>query len=230
MAHPAVQLEEKPDPLAELQKMSTTAGVASAQYVAINIASVVAMLFALASGLVFVTPLLLFVPVFGLVASFVALRQISNSAGTQSGRWLAIGAIVLCFGCASVKVGLTIYNQQRIHADEQKIGAVVEQFGNDVRDSKYAEAMRFYSPTGKAATKWTDVRDYWEAAKRAGGPIINMHWNGIEPSFAMSPQGDVRTATIIVIVKMGAGDQRVTMLLSQTNNDWVIDEFPIAGQ
>src|SRR5205085_1507862 len=56
---------EAPDPLAALHKMSTTAGVASQQYVAVNGAAVLAALLGFASALTILSPVLLVVPAAG---------------------------------------------------------------------------------------------------------------------------------------------------------------------
>ena len=53
------------DPLSKLHKMSTTAGLASQQYVAVNIAAVMAALLGVASGLSVFSPLLLVIPIVG---------------------------------------------------------------------------------------------------------------------------------------------------------------------
>src|SRR2546429_5411940 len=78
------------DPLARLHKMSTTAGVASQQYVAINNAAVIAALLGVASALALLTPTLLIVPLAGVVVAIVSWRQISNSNGTETGKPLAL--------------------------------------------------------------------------------------------------------------------------------------------
>src|SRR5688500_6062526 len=83
------------DPLSHLHKMSTTAGLGSTEYVAINAPSVFALIFGLASVMAIFDNILLIIPLAGLVCAILALRQISQSNGTQTGRGLAIGGLLL---------------------------------------------------------------------------------------------------------------------------------------
>src|SRR3954471_976134 len=88
------------DPLRSLHKMSTTAGVGSQEYVEINLVAVWAVVLGLLSFLALLDNVLLIVPVIGTVFAIVALRQIRNSAGTQTGGAIAWGALVLSLGFA----------------------------------------------------------------------------------------------------------------------------------
>src|SRR4051794_22135980 len=78
--------DDGPDPLASLHKMSTTAGITSQEYVAINIPSIIALVLGLASIVAVVVPILLVVPLAAIVTAVASLRQIRDSNGTQSGR------------------------------------------------------------------------------------------------------------------------------------------------
>src|SRR4051794_6354462 len=71
------------DPLAHLHRMSTTAGLGSGEYVAINGAAVFGFILGLASALcLFEETILLVIPLVGAITSIVALRQIAKSNGT----------------------------------------------------------------------------------------------------------------------------------------------------
>src|SRR5215212_4817149 len=83
------------DPLAHLHKMSTTAGLGSGDYVAVNGTAVFALLVGLASALALMSEVLLILPLVAIVASVMAWQQIRNSNGTQTGKGLAIAAMVL---------------------------------------------------------------------------------------------------------------------------------------
>ena len=78
---PARPASDEPDPLASLHKMSTTAGITSQEYVAINIPSIIALIVGLAGVVAALTPVLLLVPVAGVVVGMVALSQIRASNG-----------------------------------------------------------------------------------------------------------------------------------------------------
>src|SRR3954451_18973037 len=82
--------------LSQLHKMSTTAGVTNLDYVAVNQTAIIALLLGLASGLAFFGYLLLIIPLVGIVFAIVAIRQITDSNGTQTGKGLAWGGLALC--------------------------------------------------------------------------------------------------------------------------------------
>src|SRR6476660_5325715 len=67
-----------PDPLASLHKMSTTAGITSQEYVAINIPSIVAFVLGIASLVAVLNPVLLVLPLAAVVTAYAALSQIRD--------------------------------------------------------------------------------------------------------------------------------------------------------
>src|ERR1700678_2675442 len=71
--------------MSNLPRMSATAGAGSQEYVAINVASILGLLLGIGSLLAFMSPVLLFIPLFGLVVSIAACRQIGRSNGTETG-------------------------------------------------------------------------------------------------------------------------------------------------
>src|SRR4051812_11954856 len=93
-SNPTQQADD--DPLSHLHKMSTTAGLGSGEYVAVNGMAVVAIILGLASSLSLLdTAFLVSVPPLTIVLAILALWQISDSNGTQTGRGLAIGGLLL---------------------------------------------------------------------------------------------------------------------------------------
>src|SRR3954462_15428509 len=83
------------DPIAHLHKMSTTAGLGSGDYVAVNAVAVVAALAGLASTLALADNVLFLIPLVGVVLAIIPLMQISHSNGTQPGRAIAVGGLIL---------------------------------------------------------------------------------------------------------------------------------------
>src|SRR5688500_6367590 len=71
--------------LHKLHRMSRTAGLGTQEYVAINVAAVMTLLLGLVSALAMVTSLLLVIPLAGVVCGVIALYQIKDSNGTQTG-------------------------------------------------------------------------------------------------------------------------------------------------
>ncbi len=85
------------DALSRLARMSTTAGVGSGDYVAINTLAIASTLLGLGSMIVpLLGPYLLqIIPLAAIVTALVAWRQIKRSNGTQTGRGLAAAGILL---------------------------------------------------------------------------------------------------------------------------------------
>src|SRR5438034_5247113 len=86
------------DPLAHLHKMSTTAGLGSGDYVAVNGTAVFAVFLGFASALALMSETLLLVALAAVIVSVVAWRQINHSNGTQTAKGLVLIAIVLALG------------------------------------------------------------------------------------------------------------------------------------
>src|SRR2546421_5328731 len=93
------------DPLAHLHKMSTTAGLGSGDYVAVNGTAVFALLLGVASALALMTEVLLIIPLVCVVAAVVAWGQIRHSNGTQTGKGLVIVAMALGLGLGGFVLG-----------------------------------------------------------------------------------------------------------------------------
>src|SRR5438552_7332043 len=101
------------DPLAHLHKMSTTAGLGTTEYVAINPLAVATIFLGLASALALLDNTLLAIPVLALIGAIASLRQIIRSGGTQSGRGLAILGLLLALGFSGVVMARSIVQQVR---------------------------------------------------------------------------------------------------------------------
>src|SRR5438046_5220936 len=89
------QPSSQDDPIAHLHRMSTTAGVGSQEYVAINNLAVIAALLGLGTALAFVHIFFVILGLAGIACGTIAMLQIRDSNGTQGGRGLAWTGIVL---------------------------------------------------------------------------------------------------------------------------------------
>src|SRR5438045_8876185 len=81
------------DPLARLHKMSTTAGLGSGDYVAVNGTAVFAVFLGFASALALMSETLLLIALAAVIVSVVAWRQIKHSNGTPTGKGLVLIAM-----------------------------------------------------------------------------------------------------------------------------------------
>src|SRR3954466_13908623 len=91
---------EPADPIAHLHKMSTTAGVGSQDYVAINNSAIISVILGMCTALAFLGIPFLVVGAAGIVFGIIALVQIRNSKLTRGGTGLAILGILLSLAIA----------------------------------------------------------------------------------------------------------------------------------
>jgi hypothetical protein len=125
--------ETQDDPLSHLHKMSTTAGLGSGDYVAVNGTAVFAVICGLASLLSLWHELFLIFPALTFIGGIVAWRQINLSNGTQTGKGLVIVACVLAVlfggGVFVRQINETIQTRD----DRKAVGALVLNFGEAIR-------------------------------------------------------------------------------------------------
>ena len=143
--HTAAQ-SQRSDPLSGLHKMSTTAGLGTTEYVAINAPAVFALILGLASVLAIVDNILLVVPVAGIICAIVAMRQISNSNGTQTGRGLAIIGLLLSLAFGGYVVANQLTEASRTRADREAISQLVQSFGRDIIAGNFQAAYEKFTP------------------------------------------------------------------------------------
>jgi hypothetical protein len=134
------------DPLSRLKKMSTTAGVGTGDYVAINPVAVAASLLGLASVAVLLSDILLVIPLAGVVCAVIAWRQVRNSNGTQTGAGLAVAGLVL-----SLLLGGGVFGSRMViawtrHNDEALMASVAGQLGQELANQRYDEAFDRFGP------------------------------------------------------------------------------------
>ena len=146
-----------PDPLAGLKKMSTTAGLGSGDYVAINPVALTAFLLGAGSLLVPIfngTPLLL-IPTAGVLCALIALRQIGNSNGTQTGRGLAFGGLALSLLIGGGMVASRAVTAWRYGPDRRDVAGLIRQLGQEIAAA--GDAARSAVPPAPPATGPTSL-------------------------------------------------------------------------
>src|SRR5256885_92433 len=117
------------DPIAHLHKMSTTAGVGSQDYVAINNAAIVSVILGICTSLAFLGIPFLIIGLAGIVSAIIALYQIRHSNGTQGGRGIAVLGMLLSLAIAGGVAATNILEWLHQRDDEHQISAVLEQLG-----------------------------------------------------------------------------------------------------
>ena len=126
--------------------MSTTAGLATQEYVAINSLAVATTLLGFATALAFLGAVFLVIGVAAIVCGLLALRQIRNSNGTQTGRGLAITGIALALVVAGAVGAVAAAQEMTRRADKAAVNAAIEEFGKRVMHADYVGAYAILDP------------------------------------------------------------------------------------
>jgi hypothetical protein len=213
------------DHLSHLHKMSTTAGVTNQDYVAVNPLAVVAALLGLASGLAFFENLLLILPVLGVVFSIVAIRQINDSNGTQTGRGLAWGGLALSLLFGGGVVAKEVTGAMSVRDDERQINAVIVAMGEAVKSGRYADAYKLTDDEFQSKVKADEFQKTWEGVEQGLGKLQFMEWNGVRPAF------EKREGAMLAAAKARAkfaqtSEERFDVLLRKSGSDWKIVGLP----
>jgi hypothetical protein len=217
------------DPLLHLHKMSTTAGLGTQEYVAINVTAVVAALFGVASLLAMLNNILMVIPFVGAVLSCIALAQIRNSNGTQTGRGLALLGILLCGG---ISIGLICTRViEGIHRgqDQRAIANLCQQFGSLIAQKKYDDAFNLFDSDFQDHVKLDPFKIHLASIQesKVSPPIDQAAWNGLI-QFQTDDQGTETADTVMKIhYKDMAGDERADARFRRSaGGPWRIDNLP----
>jgi hypothetical protein len=170
-----------PDPLASLHKMSTTAGVGSQEYVAINTLAVTSAVLGLATAFAFIGTIFLVIPAAAIVCGIMAIRQINDSNGTQGGKWLAVLGIVLALAIAGIVGGQKIAEIRREREIARQVSDVIDRMGKQLIAGEYDQA---YALTD-AAFREVVTREQWaqswklQQSQEYNGQVTSLRGNNI---------------------------------------------------
>jgi hypothetical protein len=227
-----VGVSDSADPLSHLAKMSGTGSAfGQAEYVAINPVAIAALVFAMVSLLSLLFTFFLIAAAVGLFTGLLALRQISQSNGTQSGRWFAIGGLLV-----SLLVGGGVGAQQVMewNADRtqsKQCAELLSRLGAELRAEHYQ---------GAYDTLTTDAfRQRVELARFANifrelqsvpsyGKLESIEWHGQPMSFAPVADSDAKTATTMAKMKFEKFPELIpeAMIMTNRSGSWQIDNIP----
>jgi hypothetical protein len=211
--------------LAHLHKMSTTAGVTNQDYVAVNPLAVVAATLGVTSGLAFFGWLLLVIPIVGIIFAIVAVRQIGDSNGTQTGRGLAILGLALCLLCAGGMMVQRYREHAAVRGDEQGIAAAISEFGQSLKAGDYTQAYGRVDDAFKDNVPFDVFGQLWERIAQSVGRVEILEWNGVTPDFQSSAGSP--TAGIKAKLKFQRGEEeRIDVLLRKVGDKWLINALP----
>jgi hypothetical protein len=213
------------DPLAGLHKMSTTAGVTNLDYVAVNQTAIAAVLLGLLSALSFFGYLLLVIPIVGAIFAVIALRQIADSNGTQTGRGLAALALLLCLALGGTAIAREALAVIRVKGDESGVSSAIAKVGTLIREKKYKDAYELFDPEFKKRVSPEQFESRWQSIQGGSlGAIEAFEWNGVTPIFESS-EGH-RSAGTKLRIKFEKGfDDRFDVVLRESDGKWQIFRF-----
>ena len=218
------------DPLAKLHKMSTTAGVASQQYVAINTAAVLAASLGAASALSIFASLLLIIPAAGVIVSIVAWRQIANSNGTETGKPLALIGLALSLLLGGGVLARDLKEAAHDRANARQMDASVQQLATALKAGNYEAAYRLFTPTFCSRVSREQFEKRWVEVQGPNyyGPLQSLTWNGVLPQYEVIEGGAARLGVIYVAIRFGNSEGRFTFAFRQDTggSDWQIYSIP----
>jgi hypothetical protein len=216
------------DALSKLHHMSTTAGVASQRYVAFNTVSIIGALLGLASGLMFLSPLLVVIPILGLIVSIVGWRQINDSGGTETGKLLAVLGVLLSVGIGGVNVGQLVHQYRSVHRDVDQMTAILDQLAEDVRATNYNQAYQLFGEKFKSQLSRETLESRWSAyqnPKVGYGTLESLKWNGVDPYYESIHGGDERLGFISALAKFEKSELRLTFEFRSNGDRWQLENI-----
>ena len=227
---PAPPADAAADPLASLHKMSTTAGVTSQEYVAINIPSIVALVLGLASVVAVLNPVLLVIPLAAVVTAVAALKQIRESNGTQTGRGFAWLGIVLSLAIGGFVFARAVARHFQSQADRREIISKMEDLGRLVHERKYEQAYGLFSTRFQSRINRQTFDANWDAQQNFPelGPVVAIEWNRTGIEFKDDPNSGARVGYGGAWVRFQKGGEpaRYVFEFRKSGQKWEIHDLP----
>jgi hypothetical protein len=221
---------EAPDPIRALHKMSTTAGLGTTDYVAINGAAVTSLILGVASWLATFANVLLVIPLVAILFGIAGLRQISQSNGTQGGRIIAIGGILLALLIGGWIVGQQVKESMGHQADQQQLVELIGQLDAAVKAGDADKAKSLFTPefqTRVNPDKFTNTVKQI-SQNQVYGNLDSITWNKVPFQFEQAPDAKSRYASGTVLMKWTQvrDTERVETVFRNDGDGWHIMNIP----
>jgi hypothetical protein len=219
----------EPDPFLHLHKMSTTAGLGSGDYVAINGCAIAAILLGVGSALVLFNNLVfLIIPLLGIAAALLAFKQISASNGTQTGREVAAIGLLLALAFGGFYGTKTVYGTFRNRSDDEAIVTNVRRLGELLKAKSYPEAYALFDDRFKKRVPLALFQVAWERVANSPvlGSIKSLDWNQLL-DFETDAVDGSQTATGMMLLRGNPPVPfRMSMGFRNEGSGWQIDQIP----
>jgi hypothetical protein len=217
------------EPLEHLYKMSPTAGVATTDYAAINGTAIVTIILGAASILVLLNPHLLFIPAAGLICGIIAVRQIRDSNGTQVGRGLAWGGMLLSLFLGGGVVAVQTIDTIHRRADEHQIAALIQQIGQRIHDEQYDTV---YAQSSRRLQERIPHEDFVHDLSGFNvvaqvGRLQWLRWNEEPMYFEVNPDSGFEQASAMALEKMEKLPEpgRQLMMFVKESGKWSLSDL-----
>ena len=215
------------DPLSHLHKMSTTAGLGSGEYVAVNGAAVFALLLGLASALALLEEVLLVIPITAIIVAIVGWRQINQSNGTQTGKGLVAVALACALGFGGFVVAREATRGLRTRDDRSAIRTTVTDFGAKVKAGDVDGAYGLFSDQFRENVDKAKFTERVNLVRQSEifGSLKDTSWNGLA---AFQTDDATGRAYAVTKFKMHLDKTEVDMEanLRRDGTRWVFDSMP----
>ena len=220
---------ENGDSLAKLYHMSTTAGVGTQEYVAINPTAVAALVLGLASVLALLSSVLLVIPVAGVVCSLVAISQIRRSNQTQTGLALAACGLVLSIGLGGGRTVYHVVKRFHVSADEQRIAQLMQELGQDLKAENYDKAYALFNDRFHDRISRTTFENAFLGYKKlsTSGTIQKIEWNKEPMLMEDQPGNDVTVASGMAFFQFerDPAPRRSVIVFEKSEGQWRIADI-----
>lgn len=218
--------------LAQLHRMSPTAGVTNRGYVALNLLAIVAVLLGLASALALLSFYFLPIPVGAIVVALLAMRQVNNSNGTQTGKGLALAGLGLAVILGGAVGAMEWKNYAALKEDESRISATLSEAGKQLHDGKYDQAYALFDDSFKSYVTPELFKSNMISvqAPRGLGKLESMAGNGIVQFESANGARPAITKAIIKFANIRGEDERFDVALREVGGKWMIVRFPFFAE
>jgi hypothetical protein len=224
------------DPIASLHRMSTTAGVATSDYVAINSLALVALLLGAATLLAFAWLPLLLIGLAGIACGVMAIRDIRNSNGTQAGTPLAVLGMVLSVLLGATALAMEWASEAVIRPDRQAINRTIGQLGQHLSQRDYAAAYALFDPEFQQGSDTIrpvtaeEFAEFWKSSQEEDsevGPLIAARGNDVFRFSTLADGTTLARTNAIFSFEKHAVEPRISFeLRKQPDGSWKILAIP----
>lgn len=218
-----------PDPLAKLYRMSTTAGVGTQEYVAINPTAIAALLLGFGSIVVLLSNILFVIPVVGVICAIIGIVQVRRSNQTQTGLGLAVFGLLLCVGVSAARVGYQAISRSHMLADQNQIGQVLHEFGQAIGAEQYEKAYQLCDDRFRERVPLATFANTFHQFRNVGpiGGVRSIEWNHQSMAFEDQPGTDNAYGQAMVFYQFEKDPtpRRLPMGFEKADGVWRINDI-----